>query len=260
MTSRDTEALAQLRPLSFGEILDGGFALYRRHFGTLAATALVAHAPVLLLWLAYALLGGSTDSLVVPLARVLGGVAAIVSFGALTWQASAAYLGQPVDLRDGLSHAWARFRPVWASLFLQGMAIGLGLILLIVPGLIAFTIFFAMIPAVVLEGENSSGAQGRSKELARGAWPAVFGVMATLTIITWMPVIAASFGMGVVATLAHGSGSATGAGIELASTLVRALTLPFLCLGTVILYYDRRVRTEALDLAAAPEPLLAAGA
>ncbi|MDB4948884.1 MAG: hypothetical protein JWM27_1533 [Gemmatimonadetes bacterium] len=259
MTADNAGASAQLRPLSFGEILDGGFALYRRHFGTLASTALVAHAPVLVLWLGYALVG-EANPLVVLVARVLSGAAAIVSFGALTWQASAAYLGQPVDLRDGLSHAWARFRPVWASLFLQGFAVALGLLLLVVPGLIAFTVFFAMIPAVVLEGLDSTQAQARSKELARGAWMNVFGVMATLTIITWMPVIAANFGLGLVTRLADGSSPAATAAMELAGTLIRALTLPFLCLGTVILYYDRRVRSEALDLAAVPEPLLAAGA
>ena len=55
-------SLSQLRPLAFGEILDGAFALYRRHFSVFVPTSLLAHAPLMLLWAAYAAMGGDASS------------------------------------------------------------------------------------------------------------------------------------------------------------------------------------------------------
>jgi hypothetical protein len=249
-------SLSQLRPLGFGEILDGSFTLYRRHFSTFVATSVLAHVPVLLLWLGYAVLGGgaATEPGMNSLDRIVGTLAAIVAFGALTRQASAAYLGEPVTVAGGFRAAGARFRPVWASLFIQGVALVVGLLLLVVPGLIFFTILFAMVPAVVLEGLDSTQAQRRSKELARGAWRTVFGVLAVVTLITWLPVLAAAFGLGILAALLPQIGLGGYPVVQLGITLALSVALPLQVVGTVILYYDRRVRTEALDLELAPEP------
>jgi hypothetical protein len=254
-------SLSQIRPLGFGEILDGAFTLYRRHFSTLVATSVLAHVPVIVLWLGYGLLGGSPDAAsgMNSLDRIAGTLAAILAFGALTRQASAAYLGEQVSVSDGFQAARSRFRPVWASLIIQGLAVILGLVLLVVPGLIFFTILFAMIPVVVLEGLDSTQAQRRSKELAKGAWGNVFGVMAVITLITWLPVLGAAFGIGALSAALPG-GAISDSLLQVGIALLRAVALPVQVLGTVILYYDRRVRTEALDLELAPEEPAAAAA
>ena len=41
----------QLRPLTFGEILDGTFALYRRNFLDFFLASLVPFVPVVLAWI-----------------------------------------------------------------------------------------------------------------------------------------------------------------------------------------------------------------
>ena len=242
-------SLSALRPLSFGETLDGAFALYRRHFATFVATGLLAFTPLFLLSAAIAA-GFVSPELETLLNRILSTLSGILAFGALTAQASAAYLGQEVSVAAGFRAAGRRFRPVWASLVLQGLAIGLGLLLLVVPGVIAFIILFAMIPVVVLEGKNSSEAQGRSRELAKGGWRRVLGVMLTFTLITWVPVLGCAYLVGIAAVVAGTSTTATAVGgvAALIGFLVRAVAIPVQIIGTVILYYDRRVRTEALDL------------
>jgi hypothetical protein len=253
-------SLSQLRPLAFGEILDGAFALYRRHFSVFVPTSLLAHAPLMLLWAAYAVVGGdaSPDA---PLfsfpSRILATLGAILAFGAATRQASAAYLGGEVSLQDGLRTAWERFRPVWASIVIQGLAVFLGFVLLVLPGIYFFITLFALVPAVVLEGMDSTQAQKRSKELARGAWKQVFGVMAVFFMLSWIPVLAIAIVLGMAMGAAHAGGLSDGV-MNLAITLASAVAIPLQATGTVLLYYDRRVRTEALDLELAPEPAAAA--
>ena len=243
-------SLSQLRPLSFGETLDGAFTLYRRHFTAFVVTGLLAYAPVIAVALvdAAGLLSPQASML---LDRVTGLLAAILAFGALTRLASDAYLGEEVSVGAAFRAAGSRFRPVWASLTLQGLAVGLGLLLLVVPGVIAFIVLFAMVPVVVLEGKNSSDAQGRSRELARGAWKRVLGTIGTFTLITWVPVLGTAIAVAMIATaVAPGaSEGVTGGVVAVTIYLVRAAALPVQVIGAVLLYYDRRVRTEALDLA-----------
>src|SRR5215203_1867566 len=89
-----------------------------------------------------------------------------------------------VDMEDGrrdfstgdLFGATAPFIwPLFLAGLLAGLGIAIGLILLIVPGLIA--------PAIVLEGTGVGGAFGRSRELVRGHGWQVFGIIVVLGIV-----------------------------------------------------------------------------
>ncbi|HET6762074.1 MAG TPA: hypothetical protein VFH27_00345, partial [Longimicrobiaceae bacterium] len=172
-------------------MLDGAFSLYRRHFSTLAATSLLVSLPLIVCW-AYA--GVASDAASTGLAMLLAWFARIfaaaMAAGALTQQASAAYLGNEVTVGAGVTLARKRFFTLWGTLIVQGLIIGVGFLLLIVPGFLFLGMFFAMVPAVVLEGKNSSTSQARSRELAKGALGPVIGAMVVIAIITWIPVLA----------------------------------------------------------------------
>jgi hypothetical protein len=74
--------------------------------------------------------------------------------------------------------------------------------------------------------------------------------MATFTLLTWVPVLASAMGAAFIAAALAGGAENAGAGaISVVIYVVRAVALPVQVIGTVLLYYDRRVRTEALDLA-----------
>jgi len=90
------------------------------------------------------------------------------------------------DARDGrrdhdagrlLSAAAPALWPLLGAGILYGIAVAIGLALLIVPGLVLITIWAVIAPAIVVEHAGAIEAFGRSRELVRGnAW-AVFGVM-----------------------------------------------------------------------------------
>ncbi len=71
---------------------------------------------------------------------------------------------------------------------LAGLGIGIGLILLIVPGLFLLTIWSMLVAVIVIEGKSAGEAFGRSREIVRGHGWEVFG----LIIVTFVLVAIAS--------------------------------------------------------------------
>jgi hypothetical protein len=76
-----------------------------------------------------------------------------------------------------------RINVLSAAGLLASLAIGIGLALFIVPGLILLTIWSLLVPAIMLEGTGVFRAFGRSQELVRGnAWN-VFAVVALSIVL-----------------------------------------------------------------------------
>lgn len=253
-----------LRPLGLGEILDGAFTIYRRNFATLFSTGLIGLLPMVAYFAILFPVGLLPEAEPAPWAEALlvGGflvllpllvVATVLLWGALVREVSQAYLGGEVSVRDGFSHAWRRFFPLLGAMFLWGLIVGVGLILCILPGVFLALILFAFAPAVVLEGRGPVEALGRSRQLSEGALGTIFLTGLVILLISYVPGmgLGTAFVVGVGVAGAMGSDAAA-VGVMVAyqflSLLVSALTVPFIAAGVVLLYYDRRIRTEALDL------------
>lgn len=121
--------------------------------------------------------------------------------------------------------------------------------------------FFALVPAVVVEGKGPSAAVARSIELARGALKRLIGLVFVCLCIVYLPMLGGVVLTGTFSTLYDPNAAAAAAGST--SMLLQqaltwgsgALTTPFLVAAMVVQYYDRRVRTEALDVQAAADQL-----
>ncbi|HEX5870229.1 MAG TPA: hypothetical protein VFY65_07440 [Longimicrobium sp.] len=297
-------ALPFLRPLAFGEILDGAFQLYRRHFATFAVTTLI---PTLALMAGFLALGdgfvnamttANPEELAVDamigmfVIMTLGLAASLVMWPALTRQAAQAYTGQPTSVADGFRASARTILPLLGAAFLAfaGMivaAIGLVIVLMIVMlvfgamgsamavvgmllvgvGYFAYlagaaAILFAIVPAIVVEGAGPWRALERSFTLARGALGRVAGVLLVAMLIAYLPVMAVMALTGGFAQMMDPS-AVPSAGQVVAQQMlamgVGILTTPFLVAVIVLLYFDRRVRTEALDVQMATDSLAVAG-
>jgi hypothetical protein len=264
-------SFAQLRPLSFGELLDGAFTLYRRHFASLVLTALVPLLANVVLWLALAAGIGSTDSDTAtgiyfvgvagswPLMMLTSGLASC----ALAYFIGRAYTGNPVTPRQALAAAGSRFFGIVGAVIVTAVLVVIGILLCFVPGLFVAAACFAVFPVLMLERRGPIEAITRSYDLAKNAWGEVFLVLLVIYLIAAMPGMAVG-GAGVVANVLA-AGDATRslevqALMQVVTTLVSALTTPFSIAGVVLLYYDRRVRTEALDVQMMAEALGGPGA
>ncbi|HET7228519.1 MAG TPA: hypothetical protein VFJ16_00820 [Longimicrobium sp.] len=263
-------SFSQLRPLSFGEILDGSFTLYRRHFASFFLTALIPQIPILIWSAVYTKVVASATAaspddptaLLGSLAAVLVflplvGAISLVGLGGVVFQFSRAYTGTPVGTGEALKRGMQRLPSLLGGGIIWAMMVWFGFMLCIVPGILALIVTFAWIPAVVLERRGPIDGIQRSINLARDAWGEIFLMQIVVYLITFLPGIAvgAMALYGQAATAASGSLSGIQVLSQVLSGLVRALTIPFSMGCTVLMYYDRRVRTEALDVQMMAESL-----
>jgi hypothetical protein len=136
--------------------------------------------------------------------------------------------------------------PLIGAGILAGIAIGLGFLLLVVPGLILLTIWSVIAPVIVVERTGVFEAFGRSRALVRGnAWQ-VFGVI----VVVFLIVIVVQAILGAI-----------GAGIE-DSVLLRivfnvigsTVTAPIVALVAAVIYFRLREIEQGAPAAASPPP------
>jgi hypothetical protein len=245
-----------MRPMSFGEILDGAFKIYRSHFMPMFLSALLAYAPFVLLPMAVLMVVGTDASTaglaaaglttLISLPLMLLGFG--VSWGSVTYLASEAYLGHRVTLGAGLGRGLRRALPLFGALILAGILMMLGFILFIVPGIIVMGMFFAVFPAVVVENRGPVEALGRSRDLARGSLGRILGTLFVAGIIAALPNMAVSIFSAASTTPGAAPAMSVVLGTQALSLLLSALAAPFSTAVTVLLYYDRRIRSEGLDV------------
>ncbi|HUB75209.1 MAG TPA: hypothetical protein VL979_14390 [Solirubrobacteraceae bacterium] len=143
------------------------------------------------------------------------------------------------DVQDGRRDATAAqllraVTPVLGQLILVGVLVAIGvlvgLVALIVPGLIALTLWSVAAPVVVLERPGAIAALGRSRELVRGNGWQVFGVIVVLDVM----VLVAVFLLEAVAAAASSA-----AGLVVAVVL-GVLSAPIPALAAAVLYFELR--------------------
>jgi hypothetical protein len=242
-----------LRPLGFGEILDGAFVLYRRNFAAFLAMSALPLAPVLACQLLL-VAGGVKATAAWMLIAAVGVLPGLLATGALICATADAYDGLPVDVRRAFATARARYWTQLRAVVVAGLVTLLGFIAFIVPGIIASVRYFAVSQTAVLEDTTPSEARHRSSHLSRGAGWRILGMMAVLTVIARLPVLAQLvFGEWL------GRGYADSGLRHVAEQLILILTLPLTTAALTLLYFDRRVRVDAMDVQVAMQRIALEG-
>jgi uncharacterized membrane protein len=235
-------ATYELRALSMGEILDESFGLYREHFATLIAIAVVWTGLPMLLAI-YVEMGGGfivhpLTSLIVGLLRGIGGLFATAG---TVWVISEIYMGRDPAVGDALGAASSRVGKLFVAGLAKYLVIGLGMLLFLVPGIIAACGYAVVVPVVILEQVGSgTDALGRSWTLTKGYKGKAFSLGLAVFALIYLPFLAA----GVLAGVFTGSETVVNVAAELLSFLV----YPFMAAVGTLFYYDLRVRQEAFDL------------
>ena len=222
-----------------GRVIGEAFETYRSHAGALLGGAVIV---IGIAGLIEGLLS-ITDSIFLALLGAAIGLAA-----------SFLYTGYVVklvqDVRDGrrdftigelFSHAAPYVGTLVLNGILAGIAIFIGFVLIIIPGLILLTIWAVIAPSIVIEDKGVFEAFGRSRELVRGHGWQVFGAIVIAFLIV--------FAVGIVAG-AIGS-SISDAGRIVLGTIANVLTAPVAALVSSILFFDLG---GGRDAPTAPEP------
>jgi hypothetical protein len=119
------------------------------------------------------------------------------------------------------------FWPLVAVSILFGIAVGIGFVLLIIPGLILLVIWSVVAPVTVLERPGVFAAFGRSRGLVRGNGWNVFAVI----VLVFLAVAVIGIAAGVIAA---GLGSV---GRALVQWAVNAALAPITALSASVLYF-----------------------
>lgn len=226
-----------------GAIIREAWELYKAHWQHLLPIALVVYIALgLISWVLAAALG--------VFGALLGAFIGII--GVFWLQGT--LVEAVADIRDGradltMGQTFARAQEHIGRLavagILAGLAITVGLIALIVPGLYLMTIWSVLIPVIVLERRPVMEAFGRSRELVSGNGWNVFYVI----LITFLILIGAGLVLGIALIWLEGA-----FGQFVRNVISNTITIPFVALAWTILYFRLHELKEPTAAAAPVEP------
>jgi hypothetical protein len=225
-----------------GRVIGEAFETYRNHAAALLIGALIV----------VGIAGVIEGLLSTSGSIILGLIGALVGLAA-----GFLYTGYVVklvqDVRDGrrdssVGELFSSAMPYLGTLILAGIlagiAIAIGFVLIIIPGLILLTIWAVISPSIVVEDKGVFESFGRSRELVRGqGWP-VFGAI----VLTFLIIVV----VGIVASLI---GDAIGdAGLVILRALGNVIVAPVWALVASILFFDLGGGQGAQAAPATPTP------
>jgi hypothetical protein len=208
--------------------------MYKAHAKHLLAIAFVIYVVAAIITAVLALAGGTIGIL-------LGSFVSVVA--AFLLQATLVKAVQ--DVRDGradlsiketVNEATPYIGPVALASILAGIAITIGLILIIVPGLYLITIWAVIIPVIVIERSGVMASFGRSHDLVRGHGWHVFGTL----VIVYIIMLVVNIVLGVIfSALPHVLGDG------LSSVISGTIISPFLAIVVTLVYYRLSIGAAA---------------
>jgi hypothetical protein len=244
MTNTTMSARFAESDFRIGSVLTRTATILSRHFVIFFLVAVVAAAPtVLLIQRNVDALAGGTPTpdlfLMVAIGVVLAMVLGMLSQAVMLHAAFQAMRLRPVSFGDSLRVGLARVIPILLLAIVMGFLMGLGFLLLIVPGLILMTMWFVGTPACVVERTGPWTSLKRSAALTKGHRWKIFGLILLLFIIN----LIVSQILEVVLLLV---------GSDILSIVARlfwgALYGAYYSIAVVMTYHDLRVAKEGIDI------------
>jgi hypothetical protein len=213
------------RQLEVGPTLSEVFQTYREQAGVLLPVAFW-------LFLVVAIVNGLVGQsfALLPVVLVVSTIAATLYQGMVVGLVRDIQDGRrDSSMRDLINSAWPVVLPLIGAGILSGIAIGVGLFLLLVPGLILLTIWAVLAPVIVVERSGVFAAFGRSRGLVRGNGWQVFGVI----VVAFLIAAAASIILTLIAV-----SIANGPIVRIVfSAIASTLTAPITALVASVLYF-----------------------
>lgn len=256
-----------IRPLSFGEILDRALRILIDRAVLLIGIAAIFMIPET----AVTLLGPRLQ--IVVLLLILS-VAPLVH-AALTTAIAEVYLDKPVTIASAYQSAWSIFLPFLGTfllIYLVGALVGggltvvalaakasgsRGLMVIVVLGILAAIplVFYLLIrwsligPIMIVERRFGLSALGRSRDLLKGVWWRTLGIIIVATLVVQIPLGALNFiwsSIPIVGVILTGLGT--------------SVATAYSASAIIVYYFDRRCRLEDFDLRLLAEQIRSEGA
>lgn len=235
-------ALPALRPRSPSELVDVAFQIFRAHYPQFLMCSALAYLPWLVVDLVRA--GDPFDlnsvDIRTNLLLALGWWLEFAFMSAvLLLCASQAFLGEPVDVAGAVRRTVTRLPVLLLAAALRFAMIIIGLFFFFFGALYPAARFFAVTPAIVLEGAGLGAAFSRSSALSKGRKWHVILTMGLVFVIYIVLALGTMFVVGLIQIRL----------LQLiAMGVFSIVAYPIVAITAAVLYYDTRIKSEGLDI------------
>ncbi len=230
---------------SIGRILGNSFSILNKNiisFGIMALILMIPNAYFLILPLTGGVitLGAFDNSFgIIAITLMVQMIFSSLLTAMLVYGTFNSIKGQQVSFSQMLSKGLSIVFPVIGLSIVIFMIVALGTILLIIPGIILFTMFYVAIPVKVIESVGISDCLTRSKSLTDGHKWGIFGLLVIISIAS------AILNMAVTSSIVM-MGS-----FIIPSILLYVLTAyitAFAAVMSAMVYYELRSEKEGIDI------------
>ena len=270
-------SIPEKQPLKLADILDAMFTIYRNHFKTFLRITIIY-------WMGNFTINMTTMYLIksqpkrlmfLPTYRLLPYLLLFIFVsGAVSYASAQMYLGRNITAVQTLRHTWQRYSTLIGSTIIYAI-VGTGLV---ITGIgIPFAIYFFIrwrlydLP-ILLEETTATASLRRSRELVKGTWWRVCGIITALLLIhhaiqliTSTSILSLLFLIPgaveipqnadrlqtinvIIDPTPHNVGWIVYTVRTFLTNAIETLTLPISSIGSTLLYYDLRIRKEAYDI------------
>ncbi len=220
-----------------GEVISTSFSILFRNIVPFGVLSIIVLSPTVL----FALPGGGPTLGMSPWQVIALVVTVVLSFavtGALVYGTSRDLGGHKVGIGECFGRGLATLPPVLGVILLASLAIGIGILLLIVPGIFLYVMWWVAIPIAVIERPGVIASLKRSGELTEGKRWSVFGIAVVIIVIN-----VALGAIGGVIGMAGGYIVGT-----LVDLVVQAFTAAFGSIVVAVGYYRLRGEKEGVNV------------
>jgi hypothetical protein len=230
------------RPRTAGDILSGTFGLFFARAPLFLTLTLAVVAPFVVIvdgiWG-----GGLADAADANVPYGAGAISALGTAFLLPPLVTALHVvavqalgrGEEPDIGGAFRRAAPAFVPAVLVVLLYALAVVVGFVLLVIPGIWLSVRWYFGAQAVAAEARRGTDAFSRSEQLVQGNWWRVFGILLLIGLIAGIPIAIVSAGVDQI-----GSGPL----YVTARVLVTTIQLSITALAGTLLFFDLRVRKE----------------
>jgi hypothetical protein len=256
----------RLRPLEIGDLLDETFRIYRRHFLLFAGISVILAIPsaglagysFFSLFSSVFQASNSTQApdfnsflpslVVLAIGYLVNLLLAPFTYAAVVYAACESAQGRPVTIWGALRGVLRRYFAIFGYLLLTGL---MAVMFCLLPLWIWIWVgWVAVLPVMFVENASLSQAMGRSWRLVDRRWWRTFLILFLVLLVWYFSGIAlqaflslANYLIGILVSSYLALAIAQGAAV-----IFQALVTPLVQIAIVLIYFDLRVRREALDL------------
>lgn len=234
---------------NIGNVLSTSAAVLSRNiipFGILSALATLP--PALLQWygeptgVAGEVTFSAVDGWMLALSVLLSLICYGIATGALVYGTFQDLRGQKASIGACIARAATTLPAIVVAAIGFGLMVAIGSVLLLVPGIILYVVFWLYAPAIIVERASIGASFSRSADLTRGKrWP-IFGLLLVIYIIMYIATLA--FGLIGGVTFALVSPVA----FLILLYLIQAIATAYLAVATAVTYYYLRADKEGVDI------------